>query len=309
MHAQVTEPVAATTEQTVLGEGARWDARRDELLRVDIAAGRVFRDRIDDDGRLALVRGYTLPGTVGALAPIQNDEGWLVAAGQGFGHLARNGAFQPLVDVAPAGSRMNDGACDPQGRFWAGTLAHDHRPGGGALYRLARNGETELVLAGLTIANGIDWSPDGNTMYLADSGPRTVHAFRFDGRSGTLYDQRVLINVPAEVGSPDGLTVDARGDLWVAIYDGGCVQRYSPDGALLQTLRVPTKQCTSCAFGGAGLHRLYVTTATEGWSDERRRAEPAAGLVYLFNTDATGRPAASFRPEPAWWAGARKTSD
>ena len=197
---------------------------------------------------------------------------------------------------------MNDGACDPQGRFWAGTLAEDFRPGGGALYRLDPKGQVELVLDDLTISNGLGWSPDGTIMYLADSGPRVVHEFRFDGDAGTISDGRVLITVAEEVGAPDGLTVDADGDLWVAIYGGGRVNRYSPDGALRDVLPVPAVQCTSCAFAGPELSRLYVTTATEGWSEEQRRAEPAAGIVYRFETDATGRPAAPFRPDPAWWA-------
>ncbi len=291
------DAVACTTEQTVLGEGARWDARRDELLRVDILAGRVYRDRIGDDGGLVPVRAYQVPETVGAVAPVQGDEGWLLAAGRGFAHLSPDGSLRPLAEVAPAGTRMNDAACDPQGRFWAGTLAHDQRPGGGALYRLDRDGRTELMLDGLTISNGLGWSPDGGTMYLADSGPRVVHAFAFDGERGTISDARVLVRVPEDVGAPDGLTVDAAGDLWVAIFDGGRVHRYSPDGELRQALRLPARQSTSCAFAGPGLNRLYVTTATEDWSDEQRRAEPGAGLVYWFDTDATGRPAAPFRPD------------
>jgi sugar lactone lactonase YvrE len=296
------DAVACTTEQTLLGEGARWDGRRGELLVVDILAGRVYRGRVADDGGLSLVRVYTVPGTVGAIAPVQDDEGWVLAAGRGFAHLSPDGSLRPLADdVTPAGTRMNDAACDPQGRFWAGTLAHDHHAGGGALYRLDRNGRTELMLDGLTISNGLGWSLDGDTMYLVDTGPGVVHAFAFDGQRGTISDGRVLVTVAAEIGGPDGLTVDADGDLWVAIYGGGRVHRYSPDGVLRQTLHVPAKQSTSCAFAGPGLHRLYVTTATEDWSDEQRLAEPTAGLVYRLDTDATGRPAAPFRPDPTWW--------
>jgi sugar lactone lactonase YvrE len=299
----MVEAVACTTEQTVLGEGARWDGRRAELLRVDILAGHVYRDRVAEDGALVPVRTYRVPGTVGALAPIQDDEGWLLAAGRGFVHLSPDGTLRPLAaEVAPAGTRMNDGACDPQGRFWAGTLANDHHAGGGALYRLDLDGRIDLMLDGLTISNGLDWSPDGATMYLADSGQRLVHRFRFDADRGTLADSRVLIDVPAEVGAPDGLTVDADGDLWVAIWGGGRVHRYSPDGVLRQALLVPAQQTTSCALAGPGLSRLYVTTATEGWSDEQRRAEPGAGLVYRIETEATGRPATPFRPDPTWWA-------
>jgi sugar lactone lactonase YvrE len=296
-----SQAVTCTTEQTQLGEGSRWDARRGELLRVDILAGRVYRDEVAENGALISVRTYQVPGTVGAIAPVHDHEGWLLAAGRGFVHLSSDGSLRSLAEVAPAGTRMNDAACDPQGRFWAGTLADDHRAGGGALYRLDRNGRTELMLSGLTIPNGLGWSLDGGTMYLVDSGPRVVHAFAFDGDGGAISDRRVLITVSEEIGAPDGMTVDADGDLWVAIYGGGRVQRYSPDGVLRQTLTVPAIQSTSCAFAGPGLSRLYVTTATENWSDEQRRAEPTAGVVYRLDTNATGRPAAPFRPDPTWW--------
>ena len=293
--------IACTVEQTLLGEGARWDARRGELVRVDILAGRVYRDRIDDDGGLVPVRTYTVPGTVGAIAPIEGDDGWLLAAGRGFVHLRADGSARTLTKVAPPGTRMNDGACDPQGRFWAGTLADDHHPGGGALYRLERSGATELMLSDLTIPNGLGWAPDGTTMYLVDSGPRTLSAFAFDPTNGTISDPRVLVIVAEQLGAPDGMTVDAAGDLWVAIYGGGQIRRYSPDGELRQVVTIPAEQTTSCAFAGPRLNRLYVTTATENWSDEQRRAEPAAGLAYRCETDATGLPAAPFRPDPDWW--------
>lgn len=293
------EAIACTTEQNLLGEGARWDARRDELLRVDILAGRVYRDRIADDSGLIPVRNYDVAGTVGAIAPIDGDGGWLLAANRGIAHLSPDGSVRPLAELAPQGTRMNDAACDPKGRFWAGTTAE--RAGAAALYRFDLDGRTELVLDGLSTSNGLDWSPDTRTMYLADSGPRVVHAFDFDVDRGTISNGRVLISLPEHGGTPDGLTIDADGDLWVAIWGAGRIHRYSADGALRQELIVPAAQTTSCAFAGPGLHRLYVTTATEDFSDEERRADPAAGLVYRFETTATGRPAAPFRPNPGWW--------
>ena len=220
--------VVCTTDQTLLGEGARWDDRRGELLRVDIVAGHVFRDRVDDDGSLVPVRTYKVPPTVGAITPIEGDDGWLLAAGRGFLHLAADGTVHPIAETTPAHARMNDAACDPQGRFWAGTLAHDHRVGGGALYRLDRDGQIETVLSDLTIANGLGWSPDGATMYVADSHPRVIHAFDFDAERGTISGARVLISLAEEIGAPDGLTVDAAGDLWVAIYGGGSVSTATP---------------------------------------------------------------------------------
>ncbi len=293
--------VACTAHQTVLGEGARWDDRRQELLRVDILAGRVYRDTVDDDGGLTPVRVYEVPGTVGAIAPIEGDDGWLLAAGQGFVYLAPDGPLRAIVEVAPVGARMNDGACDPQGRFWAGSMADDHHTGGGALHRLGPTGQTEQILDGLTIPNGIGWSPDGGTMYMVDSGPRIVYAFEFDAFRGTISGGTALITVPDDFGAPDGLTVDAAGDLWIAIYGGGRVNRYAPDGSQRAVVPVPAQQTTSCAFGGVEMNRLYVTTGTEGWTDARRRTEPAAGLVYRTDTHATGRPATRFIPDTDWW--------
>ena len=146
-------------------------------------------------------------------------------------------------------------------------------------------------------------------MYLADSIPGVVHAFDFDGEAGTISGERVLITVPGEVGVPDGLTVDAAGDLWVAIYGGGRVHRYAPDGELRGVLRVPAEQCTCCAFGGPGMSSLYVTTATGGWTDEQRAAEPGAGIVYRLETGSVGRPAEPFRPDAGWWTSVRSAAD
>jgi sugar lactone lactonase YvrE len=301
-------PVACTVTQTVLGEGLRWDARRDELLAVDILAGRVYGGRVENDGDISLVRAYQVPGTVGAIVPVQGDEGWVLAAGRGFVHLSPEGALHSIMDVAPIGTRMNDGVSDPQGRFWAGTLADDFRPGGGALYRLGGDGHVECMLRDLTISNGLGWSPDGATMYLADSGPRVVYAFEFEARTGSLSHGRVLFTVAEDLGAPDGLTVDTDGNIWVAIYGAGQVHRYGPDGALGEVLRLPAAQTTSCAFAGPKLDRLYVITATEGWSEEQRRAEPTAGLVYRFDTDFTGRSADPFRPDPSWWSKVMSTA-
>lgn len=127
---------------------------------------------------------------MGAIAPVEGDDGWLLAAGRGFVHLRPDGSFRQVAEVAPVGTRMNDAACDASGRLWAGTVADDHRVGGGALYRLDRTGRTELMLDGLTISNGLGWSPNGTTMYLADSGPRVIHAFEFDADRGVISDGR-----------------------------------------------------------------------------------------------------------------------
>lgn len=141
---------------------------------------------------------------------------------------------------------MNDGASDPQGRFWGGTLADDHHEGGGVLYRLDQTGQTETVLSDLTISNGIGWSSDGVTMYLVDSGPGVIHAFAFDPDRGTISDGRILVTVPEDIGAPDGMTVDAARDLWVVIYGGGRVNRCAPDGSLRKG-RTPSRPANAPA--------------------------------------------------------------
>jgi sugar lactone lactonase YvrE len=263
--------VRCSTEQTHLGEGIRWDARRDEMLAVDILAGRIYRGRVRDDGALERIQVYQLPGTVGMIAPVEGDEGWLVGAGRSFVYLAPDGTHRIIAEVAPAGTRMNDGACDPQGRFWGGTLADDHHEGGGALYRLERDGQAELMLDGLTISNGLGWSPDGGTMYLVDSGPRVIHAFAFDADRGTISAGRILVTVPEDAGAPDGMTVDAAGDLWVAIYGGGRVNRYAPDGSLREAY--PSRPGSAPAARSAG------PACTSSSSPPRQRAGRASNAA------------------------------
>ena len=157
------------------------------------------------------------------------------------------------------------------------------------------------MLGDLTISNGLGWSPDGRTMYLVDSGPRVVLAFTFDPGRGAISEGRVLITVAEELGAPDGMTVDAGGDLWVAIYGGGRLHHYSPEGELRRAIPVPAEQTTCCVFAGADLNVLYVTTATENRSEEERRADPTAGLVYRCDPGAIGLPAAPFRPDRDSW--------
>ncbi len=296
--------VAVTDEQLVLGEGVRWDARRDELLRLDILEGRVFRDRVAADGSLVPVQQYRLPTAVGAIAPITGDDGWLLAAGRGLTHLAPEGHHTELLELVGEGARMNDATCDPQGRLWAGSMADDHRPGGGALFRVDGDGTATTMLDGLTIPNGAGWSPDGRTMYFIDSGARSVYGFDFDPAAGTISAQRVVVRIPDDLGGPDGMTVDAAGHLWIAVYGAAQVRRHAPDGSLVATYAVPAAQSTCCAFAGERLDRLYVTTATEFWTDEQRRAEPAAGLVYRLDAvqGVTGRPASPFVPQTGWWS-------
>ena len=281
--------VAAGAE---LGERPFWDGSG--LVWVDINAGRLHRYRPGHGDEVVL----ELPVPLGAAAPRQGG-GYVLATAAGFrlagpdGNL-EEGAVRP-VGLSPD-SRFNDGACDQAGRFWAGTVTDDVRPGGGALYRLDPDGTVTTMLDKVTESNGLGWSPDGGTMYFIDSAepePR-IRAFGFDLARGDLGQSRDLVRFPGGGAVPDGLVVDHDGCLWVAMWGGAEVRRYAPDGALLAVLPVPVTQPTCPAFGGAGLDELYLTSAWLGMTASQRAAEPLAGHVLRSRPGVRGDPAFPF---------------
>jgi sugar lactone lactonase YvrE len=212
-----------------LAEGPRWDAVGGRLLWVDIEGGKLYvNDKAIDVG-----------ARIGACAPC--DDGDVLLALQD--RLALLSGATLAEFPWPAGIRANDGACDSQGRFWVGSMALDQRPGAAALYRCDGR---ELVqqLDALTIANGIGWSPDDTRMYYIDTPTKRVDVFAYE--DGEISDRRTFARI--ERGSPDGLAVDDEGCVWVALYGGGAVQRFTPGGALDRTLEVPATNVTACCF-------------------------------------------------------------
>ena len=281
-----------SAEPGALSEGPRWDGDRKELLWVDVLAGRLHRSRVGADGQLRVLQTIQVPGHLGAAAPAARG-GYVMAAGPGFLHLDRWGVVHELAqpEAGRTDVRMNDGACDPQGRFWAGTMAYDEAPGAGCLYRLELDGRCTQVLTGLTISNGIGWSPDGTTMYLADSGTGDIDAFDFDPAKGDLNRRRTIAHISTPNAVPDGLAVDDNGEIWVALWNGGALARYHPDGSLLSTIPLPVDRPTSCAFGDTGGGTLFVTTAREGLDEAALAAQPDAGrLLRLDSLGVTGPP-------------------
>ncbi|MGH8877153.1 MAG: SMP-30/gluconolactonase/LRE family protein, partial [Stackebrandtia sp.] len=269
-----------------LGEGARWVDG--QLIHVDILSGRLLRLSGDQPGDPEVLADGSLP--LGAVAPIAGRPGsWIAAVGHGVARLENDG----LEWIAEFGDtdtmRVNDAVCDPSGRFWLGTMAYANTPGAGCLYRVDADGSVSKVLSGLTIPNGPAFSPDGTRMYLASSSEARVDVYPVDVGSGELGPPETFVQLEPEL-SPDGMTVDGDGHLWTAIWDGAAVHRYRPDGTLDRVLSLPTPRPTSCCFGGPGLRRLFVTTASLDLDDD------AAGAVYAFDLDITGRPAAAFRP-------------
>jgi sugar lactone lactonase YvrE len=281
----------------VLSEGPRWHADREELLWVDILSGHLHRARLAEDGALAELQTIAIDRHVGAVAPALRG-GYVLAAGQGFLFIEATGEVIELAQpMAGHGElRMNDGACDAQGRFWAGSMAYDESPGAGALYRLELDGSCTTVLRGLTISNGIGWSPDGSTMYLNDSGPRRLEAFRFEPARGGIDDRRVLVEIDRPGVAPDGLTVDEQGCIWIALWGGGAVNRYAPDGSLLTSVDVPVERPTSCVFGGPDRSILFVTTARAGLDEDAIARQPDAGRVFsISGLGVRGLPSQAYR--------------
>jgi sugar lactone lactonase YvrE len=281
----------------LLSEGPRWDADRAELIWIDILAGEVHTATLGADGHLEPVRTLRAGRHVGAAAPATAG-GYVLAAAGGFCHVDDDGALTELAqpEGGRADVRMNDGICDPQGRFWAGTMAYAETPGAGRLYRLDLDGTCTLVLDGLTISNGMGWSPDGATMYLADSGTGEVAAFDFDPAGGALDHRRTLVHVTTPGAAPDGLTVDDNGDVWVALWNGGALACYTPDGSLRATVPVPVDRPTSCAFGGSDGATLFVTTSREGLDEAALARQPQAGHVLRIDgLGVTGPPCTPYR--------------
>jgi sugar lactone lactonase YvrE len=253
-----------------LGEGARWLG--DRYVLVDILGGRLFELVPGAATLRALADTGDLP--LGAVAPLGGAPGrWVAAVGTGIAVLDENGDLdwlgRPEQDAAVP-TRMNDGVTDPAGRFWAGSMAWDATPGAGSLYRVGPDRTVHCVLTGLTVPNGPAFSPAGDVMYLADSARGTVFRYGVDPATGDLDRAEPFLTLDA--GSPDGMTVDAEGHLWVAVWGEARVLRVAPDGRLDRTVRTPSLQPTSVALGDG---ELLITSARHGLTDP----SPADGAV------------------------------
>ena len=253
-----------------LGEGPRWDAAARRLLWVDIERGELH----SFDGADHVTQ---LGARVGAATPTDDGE-VLVALADRLAFVGPGGVRPAAVFPHGPEVRTNDGACDANGRFWIGTNRLDFAAGGGALYRFDR--ELELVLDDITLSNGLGWSPDGTRMYYIDSMTFRVDVFDFDGG---ISNRRPFVVVDEADGIPDGLAVDDEGGVWVALYGGSAVRRYSPNGVLDEVVPVPAENVTACCFGGDTGRSLFITTAAPD------------GRVYVADAGVSGPPAQPFR--------------
>lgn len=273
---QVTDAVAYH------GEGPVWSPRWGGLRWVDMLAGDLLSLRADG----GVDRKHV--GEVAAAVRPRSGGGAVIGVERGFALEDADGMVQPLGDVWQDPSmRMNEGGCDPDGRFYCGSIAYDQEPGAASLYRLDPDGTVEVVLEGVTVSNGLEWSPDGTLVYYNDTATYSVAVFDYDQETG-LHDRRIFA---ALANLPDGLTVDAEGGVWTALYDGGSVNRYAPDGVLDVVVKLPVTKVTACTFGGADLDELFITTSREGLEPGD---EPLAGALFRAVPGVKGVPVREF---------------
>ncbi|MEV4333181.1 SMP-30/gluconolactonase/LRE family protein [Streptomyces sp. NPDC049597] len=260
-----------------------WDAAGARLIWVDILNSRVHT--YDPASRRRTV--MTTEQHVGAAKP-RAGGGLVVNLRDGIALYGTDGGVSWLVRDPVPGRRGNDAAVAPDGALWAGTMRYDEAAGGGSLSRVAPDGTVTEVFGGAAVSNGIGWSPDGALMYYIDSPTRRIDVCRMSGER--VIDRTPFATVEPGAGYPDGLTVDAAGCVWVALWDGAQVRRYDPNGRLDRTLHLPVRRPTACAFGGPGLRDLYITTARTGLA----RPHPLSGSLLVVPDAGEGLAAAAF---------------
>jgi sugar lactone lactonase YvrE len=278
----------------LLGEGPVWSAAEGAVYWVDIKRPRVLRYRLADGRR----DEFPMPSEIGCIGLVEGG-GLVAALRSGFAFLdLERGRLEPIADPEAdrPSNRFNDGKVDAAGRFWAGSMDDAERAPAGCLYRLDHDLTVTRADTGYVVTNGPAFSPDGRTLYHNDSAARRILAFDCDPTSGALARRRTFAEL--EDGYPDGLTVDAEGGLWCAVWDGWCVARFTPDGRRERSIELPVARVTSCTFGGAELDTLFVTTASIGLDAAAAAAQPLAGGLFAVRPGPRGLPTPAFAGRP-----------
>jgi sugar lactone lactonase YvrE len=282
-----SEVEVALDARAELAESPWWDTERAELLWVDIPKGEIHHFDPASGIDLSINVGQPVGTVVG-----RQSGGVVCAVRDGIGYAdLETGAFELVapVEIDRPSNRMNDGACDAGGRLWVGTMNADLVPGAGCLYRVSADLAVDRMISPVSISNGLDWSPDGRTFYYIDSLTKQIDAYDYEPGGGALSNRRPLVKTPGIVATPDGMAVDAEGGLWVAMWDGGSVLHFSPEGELLTVVDLPVSRVTSVAFGGDRLQQLFITSARTGLTPEQlTNDEPLAGAIFAFDPHVTG---------------------
>jgi len=272
--------------KNTLGEGIIWDAASACVWWTDIDGSKLYRYQSE----YKQLDHWTTPERLGSFALVSDSEFLICGFASGFAYFnPHSGELQWLekIEQNNPGTRLNDGRADRQGRFWAGSMVESGDRGAGALYCFDQQLQVASKVSGLTISNGLCWSPDSTVMYHTDTPSRRIHAYDFDAATGAIANQRCLVRT--EKGCfPDGSSVDAEGYIWNAQWGASQVVRYSPEGEVDFVLPLPVSQPTCVAFGGPKLDRLFVTSATQGFDEQTLSAEPEAGNVLVFQMNISG---------------------
>ncbi|OKH37878.1 gluconolaconase [[Phormidium ambiguum] IAM M-71] len=273
-----------------LGEGPLWDEEKQLLFWVDIYNHRVHQF----DPATGQDRFFDVGDVVGAIQKAGSDR-LLLALSNTLAFLnLKTGEVTPFyqVEFPDPNTRFNDGKCDSQGRFWIGSISE--APGQAILYRYDPDGQFHIIETGLTISNGLGWSPDRSTFYLTDSAQHKIYAYNFEEASGNISDRRVLIDLSAEGVEPDGLAIDSQGNIWSALWNGWCVACFNPAGAEILRVKMPVQRPTSVTFGGKNLTEIYITSASIGLSQKEIQKEINAGDLFCLSTEFSGMPSHQF---------------
>ena len=288
------QPVVVVEHRCLLGEGPVWDAKQQMLYWVDILNGAIH-------GYAPKNKMYTtiqLDQLIGAVA-LCTDGNFIAALQNGFALIDRASGEVKMIEDPEAhlpGNRFNDGKCDSAGRFWAGTMALTEDAGAGSIYTIEKNVGVIKKINNVSISNGMAWSPDHGTLYYIDSPSFKVVAYDYDKTTGNISNERTIITITAVDGTPDGMTIDTEGMLWIAHWDGWQVTRWNPaTGEKLFHFTLPVGRVTSCTFGGQSLEDLYITSARVGLTDEALESQPMAGALFVIpNCGFKGLPAFEF---------------
>ncbi len=283
----------ASSTRHVLAEGPVWVGDRSQLLWIDVEVGAVFVGRIEGE-RIVQNERFDVVSAVGESkvgAVVPGPDGSLLVAGRG--HLvviAADGSrtVGPQIVAEDGPSRLNDGACDPAGRFLIGTYHFDERADEDVLCRVESDGTVTTVDRGLSISNGLAWSPDGSQFFSTDTAPGVIWVRDYDALSGEFGPRRQHLRI--ESGYPDGICMDSRGHLWVAIWGGGEVRSFTPTGQPEHTVRVPVPHVSSVAFAGEALDRLVITTSSRDLDEAGLAEHSDAGRLFLADVGVTGIP-------------------
>ena len=288
---RVFSATVAGDGQYELGEGPVWDEARERVLWVDINPGTVHAGRLEG-GVVTAATEMRFAETVGTVVCDAGGE-LLVAGARRVYRVVGEGRVAVHADLVPVSkaSRLNDGACDPAGRFLVGSMALDGRRGEECLYRLEDGGAATVLDDDLTISNGLAWSPAGDVMYSVDTFPGVVWSRPYDPATGACGERTQVVRMDRG-GWPDGLCVDTDGNLWVAIWAGGEVRCYTPSGERLATVSVPAPHTTSVAFAGPGRDELLITTATDQLTARQLEEYPLSGRLFVAHVGAVGLPVA-----------------